>query len=108
MPDPRILNPHDAIVRVTATAICGWDLHLYDGFTPPCTRATSSATSSWARRMGQTHAQKYMRPRLERIRRGDLDPTFVISHRLHLVEAPWAYRTFRDKADDSVQCVLKP
>src|SRR5438094_6240047 len=32
--DPRILNPRDAIVRITATAICGSDLHLYNGFIP--------------------------------------------------------------------------
>ena len=32
--DPRILNPHDCIVRITTTAICGSDLHLYDGFIP--------------------------------------------------------------------------
>src|SRR5437588_11733272 len=34
VPDPEILNPHDAIVRVTSTAICGSDLHLYDGYIP--------------------------------------------------------------------------
>jgi len=34
VPDPTILNPHDAVVRVTATAICGSDLHMYDGFIP--------------------------------------------------------------------------
>ena len=34
VPDPAILNPRDAIIRVTSTAICGSDLHLYDGFIP--------------------------------------------------------------------------
>src|ERR1044071_9166066 len=34
VPDPKILNPRDAIVRVTSTAICGSDLHLYDGYIP--------------------------------------------------------------------------
>ena len=34
VPDPTILNPRDAIVRITSTAICGSDLHLYDGFIP--------------------------------------------------------------------------
>src|SRR3954471_10955269 len=34
VPDPTILNPRDAIVKITATAICGSDLHLYDGFIP--------------------------------------------------------------------------
>src|SRR5438132_3003730 len=34
VPDPEIINPHDAIVRITSTAICGSDLHLYNGFVP--------------------------------------------------------------------------
>ena len=34
VPDPSIVNPHDAIVKVTLTAICGSDLHLYNGFIP--------------------------------------------------------------------------
>src|SRR4030088_3200103 len=34
VPDPKILNPHDCIVRITLTAICGSDLHLYDGYIP--------------------------------------------------------------------------
>src|SRR5207302_9776296 len=34
VPDPAILNPRDAIIRVTTTAICGSDLHLYDGYIP--------------------------------------------------------------------------
>ena len=38
VPDPTILNPHDAIVRVTSTAICGSDVHLYDGFIPTMER----------------------------------------------------------------------
>ena len=49
VPDPKILNRRDAIVKVTSTAICGSDLHLFDGYIPPWRRATSSATSSWAR-----------------------------------------------------------
>ena len=34
VPDPKILNPRDAIIRITSTAICGSDLHLYNGFIP--------------------------------------------------------------------------
>ena len=34
VPDPKILNQHDAIVKITSTAICGSDLHLYNGFVP--------------------------------------------------------------------------
>jgi threonine dehydrogenase-like Zn-dependent dehydrogenase len=38
VPDPKILNGHDAIVRITSTAICGSDLHLYNGFIPAMER----------------------------------------------------------------------
>jgi threonine dehydrogenase-like Zn-dependent dehydrogenase len=38
VPEPQILNPRDAIVRVTSTAICGSDLHLYGGFIPTLER----------------------------------------------------------------------
>src|SRR5262249_48566700 len=34
VPDPQIINTHDAIVKITSTAICGSDLHLYDGYIP--------------------------------------------------------------------------
>jgi threonine dehydrogenase-like Zn-dependent dehydrogenase len=34
VPDPPILNPHDAVIKITRTAICGSDLHLFDGFIP--------------------------------------------------------------------------
>ncbi len=37
VPDPHVINPHDAVVRVTSAAICGSDLHLYDGFIPAMT-----------------------------------------------------------------------
>ena len=34
VPDPKILNPRDAIIQITSTAICGSDLHIYDGYIP--------------------------------------------------------------------------
>ncbi len=59
-------------------------------------------------RMGQTHTHRYMKPLLERVLGGDIDPSFVITHRLRLDEAPQAYRMFRDKQDHCVKVVLKP
>lgn len=35
VPDPGIVNPRDAIIKITSTAICGSDLHLYDTTFPP-------------------------------------------------------------------------
>jgi threonine dehydrogenase-like Zn-dependent dehydrogenase len=59
-------------------------------------------------KMGQTHVMKYMRPLLERIERGDIDPSFVITHRLPLENAPEGYRLFRDKKNECIKVVLKP
>jgi threonine dehydrogenase-like Zn-dependent dehydrogenase len=59
-------------------------------------------------KMGQTHVQHYLRPLLERVENGDIDPSFVITHRLPLDEAPQAYKTFRDKQDNCIKVVLKP
>jgi threonine dehydrogenase-like Zn-dependent dehydrogenase len=59
-------------------------------------------------RAGQCHVHRYLRPLLERVQNGDIDPSFVISHELPLNEAPKGYRMFRDKEDDCVKVVLKP
>ncbi len=59
-------------------------------------------------RMGQTHVQKYMQPLLQHIQEGEIDPTFIITHRMRLSDAPDGYRIFRDKAYDCVKVVLKP
>ncbi|AFZ36884.1 S-(hydroxymethyl)glutathione dehydrogenase [Stanieria cyanosphaera PCC 7437] len=59
-------------------------------------------------RSGQTHVHKYLRPLLERIQNGEIDPSFVISHRLNLDDAPKAYEIFRNKQDNCTKVVLKP
>ncbi|WP_394821689.1 zinc-dependent alcohol dehydrogenase [Pendulispora albinea] len=59
-------------------------------------------------KMGQTHAQKYMRPLLEKIEAGQIHPTPIITHRLKLDEGPDAYRTFRDKKEGCIKVVLIP
>ncbi|OBI43912.1 glutathione-dependent formaldehyde dehydrogenase [Mycobacterium kyorinense] len=57
---------------------------------------------------GQCHVQRYMRPLLERIRNGEIDPTFLITHRLSLDEAPHGYEIFKHKRDNCTKVVLKP
>ena len=59
-------------------------------------------------KMGQTHVHRYMRPLLERVQRGEIDPSFVITHRLPLTEAARAYRIFKEKRDHCIKVVLKP
>jgi threonine dehydrogenase-like Zn-dependent dehydrogenase len=57
---------------------------------------------------GQTHVQRYLRPLLDKIEKGEIDPSFVITHKLPLADAPAAYKTFRDKKDGCIKVVLKP
>jgi threonine dehydrogenase-like Zn-dependent dehydrogenase len=57
---------------------------------------------------GQTHVQRYLKPLLQKIEAGEIDPSFVITHRLKLDDAPGAYTTFRDKKDGCIKVVLKP
>jgi len=47
VPDPKIEEPTDAVVRVTSSGICGSDLHLYEVLGPYLDEATSWATSRW-------------------------------------------------------------
>lgn len=146
VPDPTIINPRDAIIKVTLTAICGSDLHLYDGYIPSmqktrlgtdrphalrqviqaCRKGGTVSVpgvyggfldkfpfgAAFAKglsfRMGQTHVHRYLRPLLERIQRGDIDPSFVITHRLTLDEGPEGYDIFKHKEDNCIKVVLKP
>jgi threonine dehydrogenase-like Zn-dependent dehydrogenase len=57
---------------------------------------------------GQCHVQRYTQPLLERVMNGEIDPSFVVTHRLPLDQAPEGYKIFRDKQDECVKVVLKP
>ena len=59
-------------------------------------------------RSGQCHVQRYMRPLLERIQEGEIDPSFIITHRLPLDEAAHGYDIFKHKEDECLKVVLKP
>ncbi len=59
-------------------------------------------------RMSQTPVQKYLKPLLERIEKGEIDPTVVITHRGGLEDGPDLYKVFRDKQDGCIKVVLKP
>jgi threonine dehydrogenase-like Zn-dependent dehydrogenase len=57
---------------------------------------------------GQTHVHRYFRPLLERIQNGDIDPSYIITHRMKIEDAPHAYEIFKHKKDDCIKVVLKP
>jgi threonine dehydrogenase-like Zn-dependent dehydrogenase len=59
-------------------------------------------------RMGQTHMMRYMKPLLDHVIKGDIDPSFVVTHRLPLTQAPHAYEIFKHKRDGCIKVVLDP
>lgn len=59
-------------------------------------------------RTGQCHVHRYMRPLLEKIESGAIDPSFVVTHRMSLEDAARGYETFMAKQDDCIKVVLKP
>jgi threonine dehydrogenase-like Zn-dependent dehydrogenase len=59
-------------------------------------------------RMGQTHVHRYLKPLLEHIQKGDIDPSFVVTHQLKIDDAPMGYEIFKHKKDNCIKVVLKP
>ncbi|MDX2187304.1 MAG: zinc-dependent alcohol dehydrogenase [Opitutaceae bacterium] len=59
-------------------------------------------------RMGQTHVHRYLKPLLQLIEEGKIDPSFVITHKIPLSLAPEAYETFSEKKDECIKVVLDP
>jgi hypothetical protein len=57
---------------------------------------------------GQTHMHRYMRPLLRKIVDGEIDPSFIITHRLPLERAPHAYDIFHGHTDNCIKVILKP
>jgi threonine dehydrogenase-like Zn-dependent dehydrogenase len=57
---------------------------------------------------GQCHVHRYMKPLLERIRNGEIDPSFIVTHRMQLDQAPDGYGLFLNKEDDCIKIILKP
>ena len=59
-------------------------------------------------RMAQTPVQRYLPMLLERIQKGEIDPSFVITHRVSLEQGPEMYKTFNEKKDGCIKVVMKP
>jgi len=59
-------------------------------------------------RMGQTHVQSYLKSLLELIQKGSIDPSFLITHRARLDDAPSLYEIFRNKQDECIKVVMRP
>ena len=167
VPEPQILNPRDAIVKVSATAICGSDIHFYDGYIPGfqkgdivghefmgeivevgrevtnlqigdrvvvpftiacghcffCERGmwslcdNSNPNARVAEMMygysasglfGYSHIYGGYAGGQAEIERDEIDPSFVITHRMTLEDAPHGYAIFKNKEDNCIKVILRP
>ena len=79
---------------------------VYGGFIDQCPMGTI-VNRALTLRSGQCHVQRYMRPLLDRIQNGDIDPSFVITHRLPLAEAARGYDLFASHVEGCEKVVLK-
>jgi threonine dehydrogenase-like Zn-dependent dehydrogenase len=68
----------------------------------------SAMNRSLTIRTGQCHVQKYMEPLLDRVVRGELDPSAIITHHMDLEDAPRGYELFKHKQDSCIKVVLHP
>src|ERR1051325_146552 len=83
------------------------DIGVYGGLIdkfPLC----SFMNRSFTMRKGQCHVQRYWGKLLQRIEKGEIDPSFVITHQMRLEDAPQGYDIFTNKEDDCIKIVLKP
>jgi threonine dehydrogenase-like Zn-dependent dehydrogenase len=102
----RAFSLRDAIMACKNGGIVSV-IGVYGGFVDKFPMG-SFMNRSLTMKTGQAHVQRYMKPLLERIQKGEIDPSFVITHRLPLDQAPAGYKMFRDKQDECLKVVLKP
>jgi threonine dehydrogenase-like Zn-dependent dehydrogenase len=80
---------------------------VYGGFLDKFPLGTAFA-KGLTLKMGQTNVHRYLPRLLDYILRGEIDPSFVITHRLPLGDAPRGYKTFLEKEDHCIKVVMKP
>jgi threonine dehydrogenase-like Zn-dependent dehydrogenase len=116
VPDPRIEEPTDAIVRMTTTAICGSDLHLYELLGPFIEEGSilghepmGVVDKQIQLRMGQANVKRWADDIMPLLADGDpLGVDGFHTHKLPLEQAPEAYEMFQKKEDGAVKVLLKP
>lgn len=92
VPDPRLIEPTDAIIKVTSTSVCGSDLHLYELMGP----FLSPGDILGHERMGMVEET------------GSLGINDLVTHRATLEEAAEMHEVFQKKEDDCIKVILTP
>lgn len=109
--DARLEQPTDVLVKVTASNICGSDLHTYEGRTS-AGRIAFDWGLFWSKGMslgtGQTPVKAYNRRLRDLIHAGRATPSWIVSHTLAIDDAPRAYKHFDARDQGWTKVVLKP
>jgi threonine dehydrogenase-like Zn-dependent dehydrogenase len=122
VPDPGIEDARDVVIKVTACAICGSDLHLMDGMMPSMKSGdvlghefmgevvdVANGFTKFKKGSGQTSVKRYLEPLTKLIQENKVDTTSIISHRgTRLEDGPDLYQAFKDKKDGCTKVVFHP
>jgi threonine dehydrogenase-like Zn-dependent dehydrogenase len=129
--DARIEQPTDVVVRITSTGICGSDLHMYEGRTEMqkgqvlghenmgvieqvgesvrvLKKGDRVVIKGISIGTGQCPVKRYNAYLRDLIVAGKARPSFIVSHRVDLDQAPDAYRRFDQRRDGYTKVILKP
>ncbi|MFI6082837.1 hypothetical protein ACIBBB_17980 [Streptomyces sp. NPDC051217] len=108
--DAALLEPTDALVRITSSALCGTDPHMYDGRTgaEPGLVLGQLFDRGVHVGFGRTHDRRYTRLLRDLVLDGRAHPEKVVTHHGSLTDAPRMYDSFDRRADGIVKAVLRP
>jgi threonine dehydrogenase-like Zn-dependent dehydrogenase len=107
VPEPKILNPRDAILKVTSTTICGSDLHIYSGYIPSMQKGDIIGHEFMGEIVEVGPQVKKLKVG-DRVANGKVDPSQVFTHTMPLEETKHAFELFKHKRDNCIKVLLKP
>ena len=110
VPDPRIVDPTDAVLRITTSAVCGSDVHQYHGRVAGLDPGVVMGHEfmGLTLRMGICNARNFIAPLMPLVQAGRLQPTRLITHTLPPADTPKGYAIFDHKEDRAIKVMLKP
>lgn len=107
VPDPKIINPRDAILKVTSATICGSDLHIYNGYIPTMEPGDIIGHEFMGEIVDIGNEVKKLK-KGDRVLKGEVDPSAVFTHHLPLTEAKHGFELFNQRKDHCIKVRLQP
>ena len=108
VPDPTIVNPHDAILRAAMSTTCGPDLHFIDGYIPTMKPGDVIGREFTGEVVETGPEVKYVPRLLEHAAKGELDTSYLATRKFSLEGAPRGYSMSKHKEGGCVRAVFTP